>query len=302
MKKRSESDKDLLEKLSGTPAFWKTFWEGLPTGILIIDKDHRIQGANPAMLELLDRPEEEVLGEKCHEVIFDSGKPCENESLTCPCTPVFSGSTVSASGEFCRPNRKGSFQHLQIRSCPIMDEKGNVEYAMEFILDVTAEKLLNDFQEEAALRDPLTGLYNRKAFHLFLDREIKRIQRQGHTISLCMLDLDSFKDFNEKQGEEEGDRLLEVLGGLLIDSTRKEVDSVFRLEADRFALILPEACYDTTVKIVERIRSAQKKTRFPVAFSIAICEAVEGEEAETFYHRAEEALFRAKKKGGNHNL
>jgi len=116
------------------------------------------------------------------------------------------------------------------------------------------------------------------------------------------VDLDDFKDFNEKQGEEEGDKLLGILASLLLDSTRKEVDTVFRLEADKFSLILPEACYDAAVKIGERIRTTQRESRFPVTFSMAIREAVEGEDAETFFLRTADALFQAKKKGGNQNL
>lgn len=302
MKKSPEPGKVLFETRSDTQSLWNAFWEGLQEGILLIDREYRIQDLNPSALKLLGLPKEEILGRTCHEVLFGSLERCEKDTDFCPGSTALDSSKPSGKREFIRQDPEGRSRHFQIRSYPILEDSGQPKYALEFIMDVTAEKTLLHFQGEAALRDPLTGLYNRKAFHIYLNRELKRTQRQGHKLSLCLVNLDSFKDFNDKHGEEEGDKLLDNLGRLLLNSTREEVDVVCRLESDTFSVILPEAGRDTASQIAERIRIAQKETRFPAPFSLAKCEAGENEDAESFYHRVVEALFTAKKKGGDRNL
>jgi len=195
--------------------------------------------------------------------------------------------------------REGSspIRVLSVCSFPILDKQGQTATALEFVQDVTPHRLLSEYREELALRDPITRLYNRRAFHLFLDRERNRARRQGHSLSLCLIDIDSFKDYNEHNGELEGDKLLNTMGGLLRSCTRREVDSVFRLEADTFSLLIPETESQAATKIRNRIRAAEQETSFPVPFSLAICVADETESGDEFYHRAAEALYLAKKTG-----
>jgi len=196
----------------------------------------------------------------------------------------------------------GRREELEIRAYPVPDESGETRYALEFVQDLTATVLLQSYREEAHLRDPLTGLYNRKAFHTFLARELSRTQRQGHPFSLALADFDSFKDYNERQGDDAGDELLKRMGALLTATTRGEVDTVFRLEGDLFAVTLPEARREHTLRIGERVRLAEQEQRLPMTFSMAICEAEDGEDSPALFHRVEEALFLAKKSGGTRIL
>jgi GGDEF domain-containing protein len=77
------------------------------------------------------------------------------------------------------------------------------------------------------------------------------------------------------------------------------VDSLCRLQADTFALILPEASHDQALRIGRRILRATQEAKAPIAFSMAICESEDSEDSDAFYHRTTEALFQAKKSGGN---
>ena len=175
-------------------------------------------------------------------------------------------------------------------------------YAVAFIQDVTAERLLKDCREDAALRDSVTGLYNRQGFNLLLGRELKRTRRQGHPLSMCLIDFDSFKDYNEKKGEEAGDRLLGQFAELLISQTRVDVDSLARLQADTFALILPEASHEQALRIGLRVRGAAEEAALEMSFSMAIRESDSAEHEDAFYHRTMDVLFQAKKAGGNKTL
>ena len=91
-----------------------------------------------------------------------------------------------------------------------------------------------------AVRDSLTGLYNRRYLEQALEREILRAARNGRTVGVLMLDLDHFKAFNDTHGHEAGDSLLRVLGDYLVTHVRAE-DIACRYGGEEFVVILPEA-------------------------------------------------------------
>lgn len=289
----------LLDEFKGNPSFGEALLDGAPTGILLVDKEYRIRYLNRALEEWVQRPRKEVLGQKCHEVLFGSEQPCKNGPENCPATVVFHSVQAPGPATFLRQTQKGAWQYLRVFSHPVLDDAGRPRHAVEFFVDVTSEKMLRDYKEEAALRDPLTGLYNRQGFNHHFGRELKRTRRQGHPLCLCLIDIDSFKDYNEKEGEEAGDALLGGIASILASQTRNEVDSLFRLQADTFALILPEASQEQALGIGHRIRHATEQARLPISFSMAICEAEDHEDPDAFYRRAADVLFHVKKAGGN---
>jgi diguanylate cyclase (GGDEF)-like protein/PAS domain S-box-containing protein len=294
--------KDILDELGGDASLSKALLEGAPIGIFLVDKGYAIRYVNPALVEWLKKPAKGLLGKKCHEVLFGNKKPCKDGSQTCPTAAALKDARMAGPATFPRQTQAGSKEVLQVHAQPVPNATGTPRYAVEFIQDVTPDILLKDYREEAALRDALTGLYNRQGFHHLLGREMKRTKRQGHPLSLCLIDLDTFKDYNEKKGEEAGNALLEKLSGILVAQTRIEVDSSCRLQADTFALVLPEASHEHALRIGHRIRRAAEETKLPISFSMAICEAEGSEDADAFYHRTADVLFQAKKSGGNQTL
>jgi diguanylate cyclase (GGDEF)-like protein len=302
MGKKRMGSKPILDRIFGNTSVWKALLDGLPAGILITDPKHEIHYMNPVLQGWLELPTNEIHTKRCHEVIFGSRQPCKSESGRCPGSAVFDTEGCAGPVPFTRKTQEGLRQHLQVTAHPILDEKGTSIYALEFFVDVTAQNLLTTYQEEAALRDPLTGLYNRQGFNHLFGRELKRAQRQGHALSLCLIDLDSFKDYNEKKGEKAGDDLLASFAGILIRQTRDGVDSLFRLEADTFSIILPETPHEQALRIGDRIRGAAEETPVPITFSMALCEAQRHEDPDTVFHRATDLLYEAKKAGGNRIL
>jgi len=99
---------------------------------------------------------------------------------------------------------------------------------------------MRDSLRVQAVRDPLTGLYNRRYMEQALERELLRAARSRRTVGLIMLDLDHFKAFNDSHGHDAGDTLLRVLGDYLITHVRAE-DIACRYGGEEFVLILPEA-------------------------------------------------------------
>jgi diguanylate cyclase (GGDEF)-like protein len=122
---------------------------------------------------------------------------------------------------------------------------------------VALEQALAGLREEA-LTDPLTGLYNRRYLWEFLRREWVRAQRRGQPLSVIMLDLDHFKRINDSFGHQAGDYALAVVAGLLRNQIRSS-DIVCRYGGEEFALVLPEASYESVRQRAEEIRSAIKQ-------------------------------------------
>ncbi len=112
----------------------------------------------------------------------------------------------------------------------------------------------------AASTDPLTGLANRTVLFDRLSLEIARARRHGHPVALGILDLDSFKPFNDRYGHVAGDRLLVEVGRAFLDSIR-DTDLAARFGGDEFVVLLPEADATQALTCLERIRLRIARTR-----------------------------------------
>jgi diguanylate cyclase (GGDEF)-like protein/PAS domain S-box-containing protein/putative nucleotidyltransferase with HDIG domain len=160
---------------------------------------------------------------------------------------------------------------------------------------------------EMSVTDELTGLYNRRHFFEMLDVEMNRAARTNRPFSLVMLDLDGFKEYNDKFGHINGDAALQSFSQMLKASIRKS-DLAFRYGGDEFALILPTANAARAKKIMQRARSIWRKSPTTqslvvgghVDFSTGIAEyPVNAESSDGLVFLADAALYQAKRKGGH---
>ncbi|HEY6293832.1 MAG TPA: diguanylate cyclase [Terriglobia bacterium] len=158
-----------------------------------------------------------------------------------------------------------------------------------------------------AIRDPLTGLYNRRYMEEALERELRRAEHGQHPLSVMMLDLDHFKTFNDTSGHQAGDHLLRYVGGLLEARTRRE-DIPCRYGGEEFVLILPGAPIEVAVRRAEQFRGAiresgieyEGKALGPVTVSIGVaCFPQHGTTGAEVVGAADSALYRAKQQGRN---
>ena len=113
-----------------------------------------------------------------------------------------------------------------------------------------------------AVTDGLTGLYNRRYVQSTLVDERRRAQRYGHPLSVVMLDVDSFKSYNDTYGHVQGDVLLKKIAAILRDSVR-DVDIVGRYGGEEFIIVMPETPSREAYQIAERLRLAVARTVFP---------------------------------------
>ncbi|MEW6279235.1 MAG: diguanylate cyclase [Candidatus Eremiobacterota bacterium] len=164
------------------------------------------------------------------------------------------------------------------------------------------EKLRNQ-----SIRDPLTGLFNRRYMEESLERELFRSRRQSEPLSVLMIDIDHFKRFNDTYGHEAGDAVLRILGHFLKSHVRAE-DIPCRYGGEEIALILPGAGLEIAGTRAEALRAGAEslsashdgKALGAVTLSIGVaCFPDHGSEADEVLARADQALYRAKHGGRN---
>lgn len=155
-----------------------------------------------------------------------------------------------------------------------------------------------------ARRDALTGLYNRYILEECATIEVCRAHRDGNPVSLVMLDIDSFKQLNDRHGHSIGDRMLERVADEIRKGSR-EPDLAFRIGGEEFLLLLPNTSADEANEAAERLRRAILDLRVPVAgghvrssASFGVAEHRTGRESwEDTMRRADAALYEAKRGG-----
>jgi diguanylate cyclase (GGDEF)-like protein len=165
--------------------------------------------------------------------------------------------------------------------------------------------------EAEALRlsttDPLTGAYNRRTFHEIAERELSRVRRAGQPLSIVMLDIDHFRQVNEKHGHRVGDVVLQKLAEVVRGALRKE-DMLVRFGGEEFLVLLPDVPGPGAVVVAGRIRrtvASQPITAgshtLPVTVSLGVAARLdEGPESiEGLLARADSALALAKQRGRN---
>jgi len=118
---------------------------------------------------------------------------------------------------------------------------------------ILIERSIRDELARASITDSLTGLFNQRHFYDRLKEEIDRAKRQKHPLSLIFLDLDKFKDYNDKHGHLAGDKMLFKSGKIILSNIRENVDTAFRYGGDEFAVILVEADNTIARRIKERV-------------------------------------------------
>ena len=167
------------------------------------------------------------------------------------------------------------------------------------------EKLQNDLREQA-LRDPLTGLYNRRYMRDAIERELAIAKREKKPVSVVAMDMDHFKYINDTFGHHIGDQFL-ITFATMISGRIRQSDFVCRYGGEEFLLILPDATLEDAAKRAEEIRQKYADIRIPhkdtslhgtISMGVATY-PVHGEEAEEILIKADKALYISKQNGRN---
>jgi diguanylate cyclase (GGDEF)-like protein len=183
--------------------------------------------------------------------------------------------------------------------------QSRAERAAERIALALVNLKLRESLRWQSIRDPLTGLFNRRYMEESLDREIRRAIRNRQSLGAVMIDLDHFKNFNDTYGHEAGDTVLAAVGGLLQSRTRVE-DIACRYGGEEFALIMPDAPLAFLEKRADELREEAKHLQIQyrgkpldkITLSLGLSSYPEhGNSANELLRVADAALYRAKAEG-----
>lgn len=155
------------------------------------------------------------------------------------------------------------------------------------------------------LKDALTGIANRRAFDFELNRKMIEWERQRTPIALLVIDIDHFKQINDKYGHQVGDDALQMISEVIRQTTRK-MDLVCRIGGEEFAVILPVTRICESNQTAERIRERVEQTiiqtsqvALQLTVSVGVANAMKGDDAELLFRRADTALYAGKQRGRN---
>jgi diguanylate cyclase (GGDEF)-like protein/PAS domain S-box-containing protein len=246
--------------------------EQSPASIVITDTEGNIIYVNPKFSEVTGYTYEEALG-KNPRILKTDVTPAQ--------VHVDLWETLCSKkvwrGEFCNRKKNGELYWEFASISPILNRNGEITHYVAVKEDITERKQtdlalraanqqlslqLDEIQKlqaalrEQAIRDPLTGLYNRRYLYETLGQEIARAQREDLPLSIMMLDFDHFKDLNDQYGHAAGDAILQGLAGVLLCCTRKS-DTVCRIGGEEIIIAMPntplEQAQQRAAELVEEI-------------------------------------------------
>lgn len=160
--------------------------------------------------------------------------------------------------------------------------------------------------KQMAITDGLTKLYNSRYFYTQIEMEIDRQNRYHHPLSLLLLDIDNFKEYNDTYGHLDGDKVLIRLGEIIRKCLRT-MDSAYRYGGEEFTILLPETAIDEAILVAQRIQTklisedfiSSTGKQITITLSVGVTEYHPKEELASFILRADKAMYLSKDRGKN---
>ncbi|MDR1689634.1 MAG: GGDEF domain-containing protein [Clostridiales bacterium] len=196
-----------------------------------------------------------------------------------------------------------------------LDNKSGV-YLIVYMYDLSnirkMEQSIHKLKNEAEkiFYDPLTGVYNRRFLDETMNRVMRRMSRDGTTLSIMMIDLDFFKRYNDTYGHAEGDKCLKAVAGILTRGVTRSSDFVARYGGEEFVIVLPDTEGQGACAIAAKLLENVRKAGIPhinngaadcVTISIGVTagKVLHAHALEDFIEKADEMLYKSKNGGRN---
>ncbi len=267
--------------------------ENMGDGLLVLDAQNRLVDINPAAEQVLGLTKKSRIGEPIEDVFLEWADVVK---------ALHEVNDIRIEVSINRPPKS----YLDLKVSPLYDSNRNFIGRLMVWRDITPLKKAQIELQEQAIRDPLTGLYNRRYLQERLEVELARAKRENQPISFIMVDIDHFKNVNDAFGHSAGDVILQKLATQLLSRTRIG-DIVCRYGGEEFLVVLPNVTAETAHQVAERWRKSFPGSTMPLEYtdvkatiSCGISEfPVHGNTSEELISTADKALYHAKQTGRN---
>ncbi|PTZ30482.1 PAS sensor protein [Pseudomonas aeruginosa] len=240
----------MLERLEHSEARDRAILQSMRDGYFEMDVDGVILTVNPALCQLLGQTRETLIGHPYYELLGE-------DDLARARQPFQRAMQSGAGKTFAIPLQRadGSLGYFEATVSLIHDLQGELRGYRGIVRDVSNQIAYQQQLLEMAYRDPLTGLGNRKAFDEQLGQALLRAGSGGSELALLYLDLDRFKEVNDRFGHDIGDALLRTVAER-VRSTLRQPDKAYRLGGDEFAVLLEDSQENNPQRLAERLLAA----------------------------------------------
>lgn len=273
--------------------------ENAPDAFFVYNEKGHILDVNRVACEQLGYDREELLAASIYE-IGDKAEAPEQVQLIWPSLESGESCTIRS----VHKRKDGSTFPVEINITGLIDKGSRQMFA--FARDITETEKLKEYLSNLAMTDELTNLYNRRAFMLTLDKELATASRFNRDLSVLAIDIDYFKNVNDRYGHSGGDTVLQYFAQVALKSIRAQ-DTLGRIGGEEFAIILPETTIDCAKIIAERFRRSVEDIsiahelgtiKFTVSIGIA-CFDEQSKNSKRIVNNADAALYAAKGAGRN---
>ena len=293
---------------------YRTLFDSLSEGVIFIARDGQVLAANESAAQILRTTVSDLLHRGIHEplrfeIVDSSEKPLPQQQWPMIIT-LQSGQPRQESViglVFPSAEAPKSIVWLAVNSRPLWRSSDSIPYAaVVSFYDITHRKQLERELFYKAFHDPLTSLPNRSVFVDRLDTAIRQARRTGDLVAVFFLDLDRFKEINDEQGHDVGDKFLQSVAQRLLASLR-DGDTVARFGGDEFTILLPTIqTAEDALRVAERVLEELQRPMVINGISLTASASVgislcphDGNESSTLIRHADMAMYRVKAQGRN---
>ncbi|MCX8023277.1 MAG: diguanylate cyclase [Syntrophorhabdaceae bacterium] len=295
------------DELKRKTAFLEALVKSSPDAILVVDENRQVIIQNQRYIDMRKMPPEIVNEKDDHiRVKYLTEKLRYPEKFVERINYLYEHPEEISCDVI--EQKDGTF--LERYSSPIFDDKGTYYGRIWTFRDITEIKKYQFFLESISLTDYLTGVSNRRRFDSFIHNEWLRAIRIQHPLSLIMIDIDFFKNFNDYYGHVAGDECLRQIAQVLSNMVKRASDLLARYGGEEFACVLPDTDNDGAYIFAQKLKDGIRALSIPhaqssvasyvtVSMGIATMVPKQGQSESAIIEAADKALYEAKQKGRN---
>lgn len=303
--------------------FAVSLMDNLVTPTFVLNSDGLVIIWNKACQKLTGLKADDVIGTKDHwKGFYDSARPCladlmvnKSDTLSSEIDRLYEKHSKNSSDEqalhaqnWCIMPLLKEKKYLVIDAGPIYDNEGSLIAVVESLRDLTELKETQSSLEKLSTTDSLTGLANRRYFDLQLDVLWFNTLRHKQALSVLVIDIDYFKNYNDFYGHQRGDECLQKVAHIIQKSASRSLDITFRYGGEEFCILLPDTDAKNASVIAKKIINSLKESAIEhnkspvsefitVSVGISSCIPKEADDPKSLFKTADKALYLAKNSG-----